>query len=550
MRKKKLPTCYNKIFPLLLLFATFFMGLAYASINSTDLSILASATMTGKDGLFISGLTLNSNSGSDISFNRTEAYNTVLDSTIALSETDGGSFVTYNISIFNNYDLDFTFMDVVYDSSFYDNSNIVFYLEGLDVGDSISSKEEITFQITFKYKDGVVPEDGNNILNSYINFRFLHPVTYIESTGEQYIDTGITPDSTTTFDMTFAFHTVHEHQAIIGSRTNMESNDFFNLFLHNLPDMDNLQLRWDQGLTTGDYINLPVNEWKKINVVKETDKITLTSNGQTIEQAVSDDNSNYSNNIYVFSQNQFDSVETRNAKIKFYYLKMYKGGQLVRDFIPVLDQNSTPCLYDRVSNSYFYNLGTGSFGYSMYNNIYDYLESSGTQYIDTEIKADENTEVQFVMAMNDNYTSTQSIFGARDDMNTNLYNMFWYNSSLRWDYYANRNFISGVNPTSPTHVIANASGVTVNGVKTSYNYTDTFSTNYNMFLFSVNDGGNPIYLNSGLKLYYFKILQNDEVVRNYIPATNPDGVACLYDLVSQSFNCGVDSTDVTFNIAN
>jgi hypothetical protein len=37
--------------------------------------------------------------------------------------------------------------------------------------------------------------------------------------------------------------------------------------------------------------------------------------------------------------------------------------RLVADFIPVLDLNDTPCMYDKVSGELFYNKGTGEFLY-------------------------------------------------------------------------------------------------------------------------------------------------------------------------------------------
>ena len=43
------------------------------------------------------------------------------------------------------------------------------------------------------------------------------------------------------------------------------------------------------------------------------------------------------------------------------YCKIYKDTSLIRDFIPVKDENNVVCLYDKISNQYFYNAGTGDF---------------------------------------------------------------------------------------------------------------------------------------------------------------------------------------------
>lgn len=46
---------------------------------------------------------------------------------------------------------------------------------------------------------------------------------------------------------------------------------------------------------------------------------------------------------------------------KCYGFKIYDTTGLVRDMIPVLDQHKVPCMYDRVSEQFFYNAGTGQF---------------------------------------------------------------------------------------------------------------------------------------------------------------------------------------------
>ena len=52
---------------------------------------------------------------------------------------------------------------------------------------------------------------------------------------------------------------------------------------------------------------------------------------------------------------------------RIYYAKFTdkQTGQLVGDFIPVLDSNGTPCMYDRVTQQYFYNQGSGTFTYEV-----------------------------------------------------------------------------------------------------------------------------------------------------------------------------------------
>ena len=47
--------------------------------------------------------------------------------------------------------------------------------------------------------------------------------------------------------------------------------------------------------------------------------------------------------------------------IEVYAVKIYLNNTLVRDFIPVLDSLGVPCMYDKVTQQFFYNQGTGDF---------------------------------------------------------------------------------------------------------------------------------------------------------------------------------------------
>ena len=66
--------------------------------------------------------------------------------------------------------------------------------------------------------------------------------------------------------------------------------------------------------------------------------------------------------LYVFAEN-YGGTMYRAGRIKLHYLKISNNGILQRDFVPVLDKSDVPCLYDKVSGTLFYNLGTGSFTY-------------------------------------------------------------------------------------------------------------------------------------------------------------------------------------------
>ena len=70
----------------------------------------------------------------------------------------------------------------------------------------------------------------------------------------------------------------------------------------------------------------------------------------------------HSNNIYLFATNRVGNPDWYGAG-RIYYLKIYDDDNLIRDFIPVIDEYDRVCLLDRLSKMCYYNQGTGEFLY-------------------------------------------------------------------------------------------------------------------------------------------------------------------------------------------
>ena len=63
--------------------------------------------------------------------------------------------------------------------------------------------------------------------------------------------------------------------------------------------------------------------------------------------------------FYVYRGAGYD----RKGGMTFYGLKCYEFGKLVKKYVPWLDGNGVPCVHELVDDEYFYNVGTGAFGY-------------------------------------------------------------------------------------------------------------------------------------------------------------------------------------------
>ena len=161
----------------------------------------------------------------------------------------------------------------------------------------------------------------------------------------------------------------------------------------------------------------------------------------------------------------------------------------------------------------------------------EYIQSSGTQYIDTGIAPSRTLNVVTTFTVNDDGWNNYSIFGSA-----------WSESGFMVDALSGGKVVFyskgygkqvSANVGSPNTIECSQSEFVVNG--TSYQMTGTGaeSTN-NIFIFWV---GNQAYTdNRGrMKLYSFQMYDNGTIVRDFIPCKKPDGTIGLWDDVNSVF---------------
>ena len=159
------------IIVMMIIIATLFLGVGYAQISDIDLSVSGSASANKQEGVVISEITYLSNNNADVAHCKINTYyQTTMDSKIVLG-TNSDSSITYQVSITNLTNETREFKGATFDESFYDNPEIDFEINGLNIGDSLAAGETKTFTVTFKYKEPKASYDSN-VLNSYLNFIF------------------------------------------------------------------------------------------------------------------------------------------------------------------------------------------------------------------------------------------------------------------------------------------------------------------------------------------------------------------------------------------
>ena len=353
-------------------------------------------------------------------------------------------------------------------------------------------------------------------------------IDYLESTGTQYIDTGLTMEKADSVRLEMEAHLTNngnyggvngymQYQASLGSG--------------------------NKGLFVVDY-----------NGSTHIEKVTFdgtTKYTQDWTSAYSETN----NKIGVIGMGNkgnawwTDPSANKNAQIgKWYYIKVYKSGKLVRDYIPAIrNSDGVAGLYDKVEGKFYTNSGTGSFATGATNSsvVEDYqriesLKFTGQQYINTGVIPTANTKVEVTFKTS---TNSRWLFGSRTSASSNdIYGVFlssatglWYQIRSSQSTKTVDNYFNMVSTLS-----TNRSSFTLNGKTTSgFGSTALSTSQWQMYIGSINTSGSA---DSGQgrhfigDIYSFKIWEGNTLIRDFVPVVrSSDGVAGLWDKVESKF---------------
>ncbi len=166
----------------------------------------------------------------------------------------------------------------------------------------------------------------------------------------------------------------------------------------------------------------------------------------------------------------------------------------------------------------------------------EYIESSGTQYIDTGFKPKYSSRV--VMDVSGVGTASQFLFGARNAASSTAAQQFnvYRNSAtaVRSDYFGSNKTASVADASVRTVVDKNGNVTTMYGQTITNTAVSSGTSDYNLYLLALNNIGTANNF-CAAKLYSCQIYDNGTLVRDYIPCINASGVVGLYDLVNGVF---------------
>lgn len=170
----------------------------------------------------------------------------------------------------------------------------------------------------------------------------------------------------------------------------------------------------------------------------------------------------------------------------------------------------------------------------------EYIQSSGTQYIDTGFKPNQDTRVVMDAMIISQSNASVCFFGTRNVASstaTLMFNFWSMNTgtTVRSDYFGESKSLTIATIGTRLLIDKDKNICKVNS-NTITNASGTGQTTLPLYLFTANNAGaiNSAYNVNG-NLYSCKIYDNETLARDFIPCINPSGNVGLYDLVTAAF---------------
>ena len=166
----------------------------------------------------------------------------------------------------------------------------------------------------------------------------------------------------------------------------------------------------------------------------------------------------------------------------------------------------------------------------------EYIQSTGTQYIDTGFKPNNNTRVLCDIDIETSNATTAAIFGGRDSTGSSSKSfVLWKISATAFrSDFGSATVQVAVTPTG-RHVIDKNKAVCTVDDTSATNTSATFQASYNLTLFAVNGAGTIDSRRVIAKLYSCKVYDNGTLIRDFIPCLKSDGSVGLWDDANSLF---------------
>ena len=374
---------------------------------------------------------------------------------------------------------------------------------------------------------------------------------YLISNGYQYIDTNYIPTNETGYYVEGQGYTTSETY-YFGLRENTSTNS--RIYACATP---NVNWGW---MTYGTLTNAAAN------LRQETKFYHNFLNSRVSKATINETDFTYNLpeldftptlNVYLFNYNNAGVPHAAcGLKGRIDTFLISEGDQIVRQFIPCLDENDIPCMYELYTGTVHYSQGSSQFSYPRkYTNDpinlpagYTkcvYLQSNGTQWIDTEVIPTDDTGV-YIKAQHLSYGDHPPI-GSWESANnyyypprfnlTNKSGSYSFGTTYQSSFYYDKGddlvFTSTMNLYNDRTVNFWSEDTNWFGI-IPVNFTATFTRPLWLFSYNMDNATiNATYGKFGGRIFRAKITQGDYLVHDFVPCLDSDNRPCMYDLVTQ-----------------
>ena len=189
---------------------------------------------------------------------------------------------------------------------------------------------------------------------------------YLESTGTQYIDTGVqlTSDNVT-YEWNAKDNNSGNGTSLFGSEygpgANGNDDRIFSGILYGSKNFRYVWLGATRATDIG-YVSSDDNFHSWQLIINPNHRVVLTKDGVSIRSISWSGSLNKTNNIALYGNNQSDNVVRQLVKVAFKYFKIIDNGNVVFHGIPARrNSDNVLGIYDTVSKTFKTNLGSGTF---------------------------------------------------------------------------------------------------------------------------------------------------------------------------------------------
>lgn len=215
---------------------------------------------------------------------------------------------------------------------------------------------------------------------------------------------------------------------------------------------------------------------------------------------------------------------------KIYPIKIYENDILMQDLRPYVDGNGVACFKDVLTDTLFYNQGTGALGHTEHEEL-EFIYLDGNQYIDTGITYQTctiNTAIKYNAGLSARMLSGWSdiqatYWGMNANERLELGGGIVATGTNLTKYSFLNIYVDATNET----ITASVGGASISRVGDKPNGVQTYKIGCCTTASSNKVIGN---------VYYHKIYDVDgKLIQDLIPVKRSDGIVCMYDRVESKY---------------